>query len=184
MIIFKEPIDVSFQQIEDYKNEFTSNNETIHGAANMTNLSIKEWVQFAEDTKYKESVTPGFVTAHTFFALDNDKIVGIINARHELNDYLLNFGGHIGYSVRKSERRKGYGKKMLAYTSEFLFSLGLEKILITCDKNNIASKRTIESCGGILENERLYTKSGAWKNSSPGFQFLYAKRQISNIIKV
>ena len=88
-----------------------------------------------------------------FFAVDNNKIVGIINARHELNDYLLNFGGHIGYSVRKSERRKGYAKKMLNYASEFLFSLGLEKILITCDKNNIASKRTIESCGGILENE-------------------------------
>ena len=153
MIIFKEPIEVPAQLIEDYKNEFILNNETIHGAANMTALAIAEWVQFSDNTKYKETVTPGFVTAHTFFALDNDKIVGIINARHELNDYLLNFGGHIGYSVRKSERRKGYAKKMLNYTSKFLFSLGLEKILITCDKNNIASKRTIESCGGILENE-------------------------------
>ena len=153
MIIFKEPKDVTFEQILDYKEEFVLNNEIIQGAANMTALSIPEWVQFTENTKYKESVIPGFVTAHTFFALDNDKIVGIINARHELNDYLLNFGGHIGYSVRKSERRKGYGKKMLNYASKFLFSLGLEKILITCDKNNIASKRTIESYGGILENE-------------------------------
>ena len=153
MIIFKEPKDVTFEQILDYKEEFVLNNEIIQGAANMTALSIPEWVQFTENTKYKETVTPGFVTAHTFFALDNDEIVGIINARHELNDYLLNFGGHIGYSVRKSERRKGYGKKMLNYASQFLFSLGLEKILITCDKNNIASKRTIESCGGILENE-------------------------------
>ena len=153
MIIFKEPKDVTFEQILDYKEEFVLNNEIIPGAANMTSLSIPEWVQFTENTKYKESVIPGFVTAHTFFALDNDKIVGIINARHELNDYLLNFGGHIGYSVRKSERRKGYGKKMLNYISEFLFSLGVEKVLITCDKQNIASKRTIESCGGILENE-------------------------------
>ncbi|MDB6186274.1 GNAT family N-acetyltransferase [Gemella haemolysans] len=153
MIIFKEPKDVTFEQILDYKEEFVLNNEIIHGAANMTDLSIPEWVEFTENTKKKESLTPGFVTAHTFFALDNNKIVGIINARHELNDYLLNFGGHIGYSVRKSERRKGYAKAMLSYTVDFLFSLGLEKILITCDKNNIASKRTIESCGGILENE-------------------------------
>lgn len=153
MIIFKEPSEVSPKQIQDYKNEFIVNNEIIQGAANMRALSISEWVQFAENTKYKESVTPGFVTAHTFFALDNDKIVGIINARHELNDYLLNFGGHIGYSVRKSERRKGYAKSMLSYTVDFLFSLGIEKVLITCDKKNIASKRTIESCGGILENE-------------------------------
>ena len=153
MITFKEPIDVSLQQIEDYKNEFSLNNESIHGAANLTELSARDWVQFVERTKHKETVSPGFVTAHTFFALDNNKIIGIINARHELNDYLLNLGGHIGYSVRKSERRKGYAKKMLNYTSEFLFSLGLDKILITCDKNNIASKRTIKSCGGILENE-------------------------------
>ena len=153
MIIFKEPKDVTFEQILDYKEEFVLNNEIIQGAANMTALSIPEWVKFVENTKYKETVTPGFVTAPTFFALDNDKIVGIIHARHELNDYLLNLGGHIGYSVRKSERRKGYAKKMLNYTSKFLFSLGLEKILITCDKNNVASKRTIESCGGILENE-------------------------------
>ena len=153
MIIFKEPKDVTFEQILDYKEEFLLNSEIIQGAANMTSLSIPEWVQFTENTKNKESVTPGFVTAHTFFALDNNKIVGIINARHELNDYLLNFGGHIGYSVRKSERRKGYAKAMLSYTVDFLFSLGLEKVLITCDKKNIASKRTIESCGGILENE-------------------------------
>ena len=155
MIIFKEPIDVSFQQIEDYKNEFILNNEIIPGAANLTILATNEWVRFVENTKYKETVTPGFVTAHTFFALDNDKIVGVINGRHELNDYLLNFGGHIGYSVRKSERRKGYGKKMLFYTSKFLFSLGLDKILITCDKKNTASRRIIESCGGILENELI-----------------------------
>ena len=154
MITFKEPVDVSFQQIEDYKNEFILKNETIHGAAKLTELSTNEWVKFVENTKYKETVTPGFVTAHTFLAVnDTDKSVGVINARHELNDYLLNFGGHIGYSVRKSERRKGYGKKMLNYISEFLFSLGLEKVLITCDKKNIPSKRTIESCGGILENE-------------------------------
>ena len=153
MIIFKEPKDVTFEQILDYKEEFLLNSEIIQGAANMTDLSIPEWVEFTENTKNKESVTPGFVTAHTFFALDNSKIVGIINARHELNDYLLNFGGHIGYSVRKSERRKGYAKAMLSYTVDFLFSLGLEKVLITCDKKNIASKRTIESCGGILENE-------------------------------
>ena len=150
MIVFKEPIDVSYQQIEDYKNEFILYNETIHGAANLTDLSTSEWVKFAENTKYKETVTPGFVTAHTFFALNNDTIVGIINARHELNDYLLNFGGHIGYSVRKSERRKGYAKKMLNYTSEFLFSLGLEKILITCDKIHLATKWTIASGVGFL----------------------------------
>ena len=67
-------------------------------------------------------------------------------------DYLLNYGGHIGYSVRKSERNKDYAKSMLKYTCSFLFSLGLDKVLVTCDHENIASKKTIESCSGVLEN--------------------------------
>ena len=67
-------------------------------------------------------------------------------------DYLLNYGGHIGYSVRKSERNKGYAKSMLKYACSFLFSLALDKVLVTCDHENIASKKSIESCGGVLEN--------------------------------
>ena len=67
-------------------------------------------------------------------------------------DYLLNYGGHIGYSVRKSERNKGYANSMLKYACSFLFSLALDKVLVTCDHENIASKKSIESCGGVLEN--------------------------------
>ena len=80
-------------------------------------------------------------------------MVGIIDIRHRLNDYLLQFGGNIGYSIRKSERRKGYAKAMLSLGLAECRNLGLEKVLITCDKENISSAKTILACGGVLENE-------------------------------
>ena len=77
----------------------------------------------------------------------------MINIRHTLNEYLYNYGGHIGYSVRKNERRKGYAKEMLKIALEECMKLGINKVLLTCDADNIASTKTIKSCGGILEDE-------------------------------
>jgi len=73
----------------------------------------------------------------------------------EISDYLLNFGGHIGYSVRKSERLKGYATEMLALGLIECKELNINKVLITCDKDNVASAKTIIANGGKLENEIL-----------------------------
>jgi predicted acetyltransferase len=107
------------------------------------------WDNENESTKHTE------VTANVFLAVreEDDKLIGIINIRHSLNEYLYNYGGHIGYCVKKNERRKGYAKEMLKMVLEKCARLGLEKVLITCDANNIASAKTIKSCGGVLENE-------------------------------
>ena len=80
-------------------------------------------------------------------------LICMIDIRHRLNDYLLNFGGHIGYSVRKSDRQKGYATEMLALALKECKKMGMKRILLTCDKDNIASAKTILSNGGILENE-------------------------------
>ena len=80
-------------------------------------------------------------------------LVGMIDIRHRLNDYLAQFGGHIGYSVRRSQRQKGCATRMLQLGLDYARSLNLERVLITCDKNNSASAATILSQNGILENE-------------------------------
>ena len=152
MLEFIEPCIGLKNEIQGFKEDFIHNNEVIHGGFNLAEFTIEEWIQFINNIKDIDTGTSGYVSAHTFFALVDGKIVGIVNARHNLNDYLLNYDGHIGYSVRKNERNKGYEKSMLKYACSFLFSLGLDKILVTCDHENIASKKTIESCGGILEN--------------------------------
>jgi predicted acetyltransferase len=66
---------------------------------------------------------------------------------------LFNFGGHIGYGIRPSERKKGYASLMLSLALPIAKKVGLEKVLITCDKSNLGSARTIISNGGVLENE-------------------------------
>ena len=153
MLEFIEPCIELKYEIQEFKEDFIHNNEVIHGGFNLAEFTVEECIQFINNMKKViDADTSGYVSAHTFFALVDDRIVGIVNARHNLNDYLLNYGGHIGYSVRKSERNKGYAKSMLKYACSFLFSLALDKVLVTCDHENIASKKSIESCGGVLEN--------------------------------
>lgn len=79
----------------------------------------------------------------------------MIDIRHFLNDYLEQFGGHIGYSVRKSERKKGYAKMMLALALGECKELNIDRVLLTCSKDNIPSMKTILSQNGVLENEVL-----------------------------
>lgn len=95
------------------------------------------------------------VPASTFIVIriSDSKIIGMIDIRHILNDFLLKSGGHIGYSVRKSERNKGYAKKMLSLALKKCSEFGIENVLVTCSKDNIASVKTILANGGILENE-------------------------------
>ncbi len=108
----------------------------------LENLEIKE-----------ESVDR--VPDSTFFCLDMDRniFVGAINIRHYLNQNLLNTGGHIGDGVRPSERRKGYATNMIKLGLEECRKLGIEKVLITCDKTNIGSAKSIINNGGVIENE-------------------------------
>ena len=83
---------------------------------------------------------------------DDNKIIGITNIRHNLDqDVLKEYGGHIGYSVCPTERGKGYGTTILQLTLDYTRDMGLEKVMLGCKEENIASLRVIEKCGGILQ---------------------------------
>ncbi len=79
--------------------------------------------------------------------------MGAVNIRHYLNDYLLQYGGHIGDGIRPSERRKGYATKMVGLALEECKKLGINRVLMVCDKDNIGSAKSIVYNGGVLENE-------------------------------
>ena len=89
-----------------------------------------------------------------FLVKGGDKrILGAIDIRYDLNDYLLSYGGHIGYGIRPTERRKGYASEMLRMALDICREKGLKKVLITCDKNNLGSSKTMINNGAVLENE-------------------------------
>ena len=97
---------------------------------------------------------PGFVPASTYFALDVERniVVGAVNIRHYLNEFLLNTGGHIGDGIRPSERRKGYATEMIRLALIECKKLGIDRVLICCNSDNIGSKKSILNNGGVLEN--------------------------------
>lgn len=97
---------------------------------------------------------PGRVRGTTRFAFAGDALVGRVSVRHELTDFLLQEGGHIGYGVLPEYRRRGYARAMLNWGLDLLASESLDRALVTCDDGNIGSMRTIEQCGGELEDIR------------------------------
>ena len=136
-----------------FKKEFIDNGEkTINGSykLDMNKYSYLEWLQIIKDNLNKETMNPKFGFSHTFFAVRNDgEIIGIVNFRHTLTDFYKDLG-HIGYSVRPSERKKGYATEILKQVLEFAKSQGLTKVFLTCKKDNEASKKTILRNGGVL----------------------------------
>ena len=137
----------------DYKQEYIDCGEThIHDSSDFMQADDYEsWLE--KITRIKTEASHDWVTRSIYFAIVDGKIVGSIAVRHYLNDSLLKSGGHIGYGIRPSERRKGYGTKMLALALEKCREFGIEKALVTCDKVNIASAKTALRNGGVLENE-------------------------------
>jgi predicted acetyltransferase len=110
------------------------------------------WLSRVYDHSEGLNIPEGKVPATFLLAVVSGEVVGRISIRHQLNDFLMNFGGHIGYMVRPSHRRKGYATEMLRQAKAIAKSLGINIALVTCNDDNLGSITVIESQGGVLEN--------------------------------
>lgn len=143
-----------FEMLTEWKNDILMNHTNTSPWRIWAN-DFHDFDQYLKKLDSKEAVKNGLVPDTTLFCLDKDRniFVGAVNIRHYLNDKLLKTGGHIGDGIRPSERKKGYATAMIALALEECRKLGINKVLMCCDKDNIGSAKSIINNGGILENE-------------------------------
>lgn len=117
-------------------------------------LDYRDFYRYLAELEIKDT-SAGLVPDSTFFCLNEERdiFVGAVNIRHYLNEALLLNGGHIGDGVRPSERRKGIATAMIGLALTECEKLGIRRVLMVCDKENIGSAKSIRRNGGVLENE-------------------------------
>ena len=152
----------SYQYIEDierFRDEIISSNDSsmFAGCGFLSHYpNVKDWIDAVHSYSNPLTCPSDKVPSNVYLGirLEDNMIVGIIDLRHHINTPILStWGGHIGYSVRPSERRKGYGYELLKLNLINATDKGLEKVLVTCDDDNIASQRTILKNGGIFDSQ-------------------------------
>jgi len=152
--LFKPSIEYS-NEINDFRQELLDAGSEFAGCGSLYNCkTVDEWINKVEENETQCHI--GGVTSSSYIAvrLQDKKVVGIIDLRHHIDHPILRvWGGHMGYTVRPSERGKGYAKEMLRQNLLNCCSRGLEKVLIVCDSDNIASEKTIIANGGVFEAE-------------------------------
>lgn len=114
--------------------------------------SFEDFVQMYHDHREGLNLPEGWVPSTMFWLIHNDEFIGRVSIRHSLNDYLYKYGGNIGYYIRASKRKMGYGKKALELALKEAKKLGLSNVLITVDDNNLGSQKIILANGGVFEN--------------------------------
>ena len=152
------------QKAAEYIQEFRDAGSPINGSGGLDryleHATYAQWLEKLIADMDIANMPEDRVPALTYFYVreEDDRIVGMINIRLALNDFLRKEGGHIGYSVRPSERRKRYGTQMLQEALKFYEMMGIKQVLITCDRDNPASAGVIQNCGGKLDAE-FYSES-------------------------
>ena len=167
-IILKKPTIEYADDIMQLRQEIIDANDpdAFAGCGNLEECkTAQEWIDRITMMENPETCPEGRVSSHMFIGVrvSDNKIVGVIDLRHHLgNPVLREWGGHFGYIVRPGERGKGYAKEMVRQNLINCKELGLHKVMITCNRNNIASEKTILANGGVFEKEVLvdgeYTK--------------------------
>ena len=142
-------------EIRVYRQAFLDNGDSMDGTGGLRrHEEPADWIAENERCTSWDTVPEGWVPCTQFVYLrkEDEKIVGMIQVRHEFNEYLKKYAGHIGYSVHPDERRKGYASQMLHAVLPYCREIGLDRVMVTCDAGNEASRRTIIKNGGVYES--------------------------------
>lgn len=140
-------------EILTFRHEYNAVCAELHGANELnafTDKGFSGWLNYLNAPSGSRWFDYEKVADSTYVALENGVVVGIMNLRHTLNENLLQYGGHIGYSTHPQHQGRGIASAMLAFGLQRLADLGVSRVLVTCRDDNLASARVIEKNGGIL----------------------------------
>ena len=143
------------EEIFKYRVEFISQGEPMEGTGSLYRMpDPNEWLEQVKDLSNPETVPEDWVVCTQFICVRpyDNRLVGMMQVRHEFNEYLEKYAGHVGFSVLPSERNKGYGTWMLKNTLPFCKEIGINRLLVVCDPRSEASRRVIEKNGGVYES--------------------------------
>lgn len=149
------PSEKYLNQVWAYRQECLDASSSMDGCGSLRHAeSAEQWLANVRSYTDPAMLPEGKVLATQFLAVreSDDKVVAMIQIRHYFNEYLEKYAGHIGYSTRPSERRRGYAKEQLRLSFPYCKKLGLDKVLISCESNNPGSRRTILENGGVYES--------------------------------
>ncbi|WP_127532154.1 GNAT family N-acetyltransferase [Paenibacillus kobensis] len=150
--LVKPAVDLQNEYMDFYQEWKDSGEDMVPWVISQDPSDFPAMVQFLFNNEKEENLPEGWVPDSTYWLVEGSgKVVGAVNIRHRLTEKLLNSGGHIGYGIRPSARRKGYATKLLAQALDITKQLGITKVLVVCDESNTASARTIVLNGGIQD---------------------------------
>lgn len=153
-MILTEPTMAYERQIRAYRQAFIDSGDSMDGTSELRQFDDpRDWIDYLRRQKDPRTTPEGRVpaTQYLFVREEDGKIVGMIDIRHCLSEYLERYGGHIGYSVAPDERRRGYATRMLKAAFPACRQLGIDSVLIFCARGNEGSRRTILRNGGVFE---------------------------------
>ena len=152
-------------EIQAFLTEMQENKSAIAGMGSLETMpSVAHWLAKSERNKNPATVPSHLVRAiqYLYVDLETREIIGMIQLRCALNDYLKDFGGHIGYSIVPSKRRQGYGVQMLQACLIEAKKQGLTKVLLTCDPENTGSRKIIQANGGTYAEKVFHPEERRW----------------------
>ncbi len=140
--------------------EFHAEGWPLRHIPNDLEANFEDFVRDLLRRSYRATQDPDLVPETFRWLIDGGDFIGYVHIRHELNDFLMKYGGHIGYAIRPSRRKRGYGTQILKLGLEKAREIGLRRVLLICDSCNIGSRKIIEANGGVFENEEKLEMDG------------------------